>query len=189
MCTGAARYTVGRVLIARFNDCILGQSGQIANPIIAMVDPIPYILYAHIYVCESINCECRKYSQFAINRNSQLKTNLRYHEYCILPKFDIVSSESPNIEISMPYIPGKHIQFWILNSKGLQITLEHWIALCCMLSENQALIDLKYHMAGNFCEVFDLVNWWFCGNSPNLKAANIISYTVALCESARNRQI
>ena len=33
--------TVGRVLIAWFNDCALGKSGQIANPIIAMVDPVP----------------------------------------------------------------------------------------------------------------------------------------------------
>ena len=34
--------TVGRVLFAWFNDCVLGKSGQIANPIIAMVDPISY---------------------------------------------------------------------------------------------------------------------------------------------------
>ena len=33
---------VGRFLIAWFNDCVLGKSGQIANPIIAMVDPVPY---------------------------------------------------------------------------------------------------------------------------------------------------
>ena len=65
--------TVGRVLIAWFNDCVLGKSGQIANPIIVMVDPVPYII---VYVCESINCECRKYSQLAINRYSQLKTDL-----------------------------------------------------------------------------------------------------------------
>ena len=32
----------------------------------------------HVYVCESINCECRKYSQFAINRYSQLKLVLWY---------------------------------------------------------------------------------------------------------------
>ena len=37
-----ASYTVGRVLIAWFNDYVLGKSGQIANPIIAMVDPILY---------------------------------------------------------------------------------------------------------------------------------------------------
>ena len=34
--------TIGRVLIAWFNDCILGKLGQITNPIIAMVDPVPY---------------------------------------------------------------------------------------------------------------------------------------------------
>ena len=28
-----------------------------------------------------------------------------------------------------------------------------------------------------------------CGKSPNLKTANIISYTIALCGSARDRQI
>ena len=39
---GVLLYTVGRVLIAWFNDCVLGKSGQIANPIIAMVDPVPY---------------------------------------------------------------------------------------------------------------------------------------------------
>ena len=36
------RYTVGRVLNAWFNDCVLGKSGQSTNPIIAKVDPIPY---------------------------------------------------------------------------------------------------------------------------------------------------
>ena len=42
--------TVGRVLIAWFNDCILGKSGQIANPIIAMVDPVPYYsMRAHLF--------------------------------------------------------------------------------------------------------------------------------------------
>ena len=30
------------VLIAWFNDCILGKSGQIANPTIVKVDPVPY---------------------------------------------------------------------------------------------------------------------------------------------------
>ena len=34
--------TIVRVLIVWFNDCVVGKSGQIANPIIAMVDPIPY---------------------------------------------------------------------------------------------------------------------------------------------------
>ena len=32
--------TIGRVLTAWFNDCILVMSGQIANPIIAIVDPV-----------------------------------------------------------------------------------------------------------------------------------------------------
>ena len=34
--------TVGRFLIAWFNDCVLGKTGQIVNPIIAMVNPVPY---------------------------------------------------------------------------------------------------------------------------------------------------
>ena len=34
--------TVGQVSIAWFNDCILGKKGQIANPIIANVDPVLY---------------------------------------------------------------------------------------------------------------------------------------------------
>ena len=34
--------TIGRILIAWFNDCSFGFSGQIANLMIVMVDPIPY---------------------------------------------------------------------------------------------------------------------------------------------------
>ena len=34
--------TVGRVLIALFNNCVRVKSAQIANPIIAMNDPVPY---------------------------------------------------------------------------------------------------------------------------------------------------
>ena len=40
--------TVGRFLIAWFNNCILVKSGQIANLITAMVDPI---LYYSIRAC------------------------------------------------------------------------------------------------------------------------------------------
>ena len=35
-------YTVARILIEWFNDCILGKLGQIMNPKIAVVDPVPY---------------------------------------------------------------------------------------------------------------------------------------------------
>ena len=42
------RHTVGRFLIVRFNDCILGKSVQIVNPIITKVDPI---LYYSIHAC------------------------------------------------------------------------------------------------------------------------------------------
>ena len=64
---------------ARGNNCIIVKSGQIANPIIAINNPVPYCsVYVHVYVCESINCETYKNSQFAINRYSQLKPDLRY---------------------------------------------------------------------------------------------------------------
>ena len=62
--------TVGRFLIVWFNDRVLVKSGQIVNPTIVMVDPVPYSVYTHIYVYESINCERRNYLQFAINRYS-----------------------------------------------------------------------------------------------------------------------
>ena len=61
MCVRQALNTIGRVLIAWFNDYVLGRSGQIANPIIAT--PYRIIVYVHVYVCESINYEHRKYSQ------------------------------------------------------------------------------------------------------------------------------
>ena len=34
-------------------------------------------------------------------------------------------------------------------------------------------------IVGNFGEVFNLANWRFCGKSPNLKSANIISCTIS----------
>ena len=43
-----------------------------------------------------------------------------------------------------------------------------------------------YLTAGNFGKVFNLVNWRFCGKSPKV---NIISYTITLCGSVRDRQI
>ena len=42
---------------------------------------------------------------------------------------------------------------------------------------------LSYCIAGNFGKVFNLANWRFCGKSPNLKPANIISYTVDYAEA------
>ena len=39
------------VLIVWFNDCVLVKSGQIANPIIVMVDPVPYyIMHTFVFV-------------------------------------------------------------------------------------------------------------------------------------------
>ena len=70
-------YTVGRVLIAQFNNCVLVKSSQIANPINAIDDPYRTVVYVHIYVCESINRETYKNSRFAINRYSQLKPDLQ----------------------------------------------------------------------------------------------------------------
>ena len=48
---------------------------------------------------------------------------------------------------------------------------------------------MYYRIAGNFGKVFNLANWRFCGKSPNLKPANIISHTITLCRSACDRQI
>ena len=42
VCGKYSKDTVGRVLIAWFNDCVLPWSSQIANVIIALVDPVPY---------------------------------------------------------------------------------------------------------------------------------------------------
>ena len=39
--------TVDLVLIAWFNNCVLVKSGQIANPINAIVDPVPYCSITH----------------------------------------------------------------------------------------------------------------------------------------------
>ena len=50
--------TVGRVLIAWFNDCVLGRSGQIANPIIAMIDLVPYtrmFMFANLLIANTGN--------------------------------------------------------------------------------------------------------------------------------------
>ena len=59
--------TVGRVLNAWFNDCVVGKSGQSTNSIIANVDPIPYISICARLCLWIYYCERRKNSQFAIN--------------------------------------------------------------------------------------------------------------------------
>ena len=43
-------WTAAWVFIAQLNDCILDNPGQIANPIIAKVDPVHIMVYAHVYV-------------------------------------------------------------------------------------------------------------------------------------------
>ena len=47
-CSIVHNTAVGRFLIAWFNDCVLGKSGQIATPIITKIEPVPY------------NCSIRK---------------------------------------------------------------------------------------------------------------------------------
>ena len=62
--------TIGRFLIAWFNECVLGKSGQIANPIIAMVDPVLYayvnlLIIAHAGTGKITSCgpkKCNTYS-------------------------------------------------------------------------------------------------------------------------------
>ena len=50
--------TLGQVLIAWFNNSILGKSGQIANPLIAKgLPPYHIVVYDNSYVCKSINCK------------------------------------------------------------------------------------------------------------------------------------
>ena len=43
-----------------------------------------YVVYANVYICESINCERRKNSQFAIKESSQLKSRPTIYETTIL---------------------------------------------------------------------------------------------------------
>ena len=54
-----------------FNDCVLGKSGQVANPIIAMVDPIPYYsIRTFIFANQLIaNAETTCNSQLVDTRN------------------------------------------------------------------------------------------------------------------------
>ena len=53
----------------------------------------------------------------------------------------------------------------------------------------RSVLGVVYCIARNFGKVFNLANWRFWEKSPNLKPVNIISYTIALCRSACNRQI
>ena len=103
----------------------------------------------------------------------------------------------------VPRIPLPHLSFsssvcyplpssfisWGL-SQGIMLgwfTVIKNVLLCSW--RGQPNTYLVYRIAGNFGKVFNLANWQFCGKSPNLKPANIISYTIVLCGSARNRQI
>ena len=56
---------------------------------------------------------------------------------------------------------------------------------------NWLINEIRYHIAANFGEVFNLANWQFCRKSPDLKPTNniMISYTIALCRSTRDHQI
>ena len=76
--------------------------------------------------------------------------------------------------------------FTIAGSKCTQMI---WKEISSTLSEVTSFSVAVYCIARNFGEVFNLANWRFCGQSPNLKPANIISYTIALCRGARDYQI
>ena len=66
-------HTVEKFLIVWFNNCVLGNSGQIANPIIVMVDPVLYyIVYSHIMFASLL------ITNAGTTRDSQLKTDLWY---------------------------------------------------------------------------------------------------------------
>ena len=81
--------TVERVLIAWFNDCVLGRSGQIANPIIAMVDPVLYysthtrLCFANLLIA---NAGTTHNSQLIDTRN--LKTDLWHQNLKICTLFE-----------------------------------------------------------------------------------------------------
>ena len=70
--TGIPLYTVGLVLIARFKNCVQVKSGQIVNPIIAIVDPVPYssicarFLFANLLIA---NADKTRNSQLVDTRN------------------------------------------------------------------------------------------------------------------------
>ena len=63
--------TVGLVLIVWFNNCVLRKSGLIANPIIAIVDPVPYysihtFIFANLLI---VNAGKARNSQLIDTRN------------------------------------------------------------------------------------------------------------------------
>ena len=65
-------HTVERVLIAWFNDYVIGYSGQIANQTIVIVDPVLYtIQYPQSYF---VSLMIASPMQFAVIRTSQYKT-------------------------------------------------------------------------------------------------------------------
>ena len=67
------QHTIRQVLIVRFNDCVLGNSGQHANPIIAKVDPIPYHSYTHTFMFMNL----LKITNIGESHNSQLLIDAR----------------------------------------------------------------------------------------------------------------
>ena len=67
-------YTVGSVLIAWFNYCVLSFASENANLLIAFASHEAHeVRYEIGYNCISDNYEHNRNSQFAINRFSQLK--------------------------------------------------------------------------------------------------------------------
>ena len=95
----------------QYNNCILVNSGQIANPIIMMVDPVPYYsIHMYVYVCEYINCKHRKNLQFTVNRFSQ--SGLHLGGGGTRPPLRIATIYIHNIE-SSPQIDRKGCLNWM----------------------------------------------------------------------------
>ena len=53
------------------NDCVLGKSVQLVNPIIAKIDPVPYYGIIYAWSCASINCKRRK--KLTVHNKSSLE--------------------------------------------------------------------------------------------------------------------
>ena len=67
--------TVEQDLIAQFSDCVLGESGQIANLTIAMVDLVPY-MYMYNSTCIIVHAQ----GYFVILFIVKLQSNIHNHQ-------------------------------------------------------------------------------------------------------------
>ena len=79
--------------------------------------PYRIIVYAHVYVCESINCERRLHSQFAINRYSQLKTDLQYCDHNII----LILKHYLELVVKVKFHPSQFsIIFWRVRASSVE---------------------------------------------------------------------